>query len=103
VHRYPREALEDFRTRPGDFDLILTDFSMPEMSGPALARALLEVRPGLPIVMMSGYLRQEDVAEAERSGIREVVLKPDVPEKLGGVIYRLLPARRSNPESPAPG
>jgi nitrogen-specific signal transduction histidine kinase len=90
VHRYPLEAIEDFRSHPGRFDLVLTDFSMPELSGLALARALVEIHPGIPLVMMSGYLRPEDAEEAIRAGIREVLLKPDVPEKLGEVIHRLL-------------
>ncbi len=90
VHRYPLEAIEDFRSHPGKYDAVLTDFSMPEMSGLALARALVEISPGIPLVMMSGYLRPEDAEEAARAGIKQVLLKPDVPEKLGEVIHRLL-------------
>jgi signal transduction histidine kinase/ActR/RegA family two-component response regulator len=102
VHRYPREAVEDFRSHPGTYDLVLTDFSMPEMSGLSLARTFSALRPGIPIVMMSGYLRPEDAEEAERAGVREVLLKPDVPEKLGQIIHRQLAMRISGDGSAVP-
>jgi signal transduction histidine kinase/ActR/RegA family two-component response regulator len=95
VHRYPREAIEDFRSHPGKYDLVLTDFSMPELSGLTLARTFAALQPGIPIVMMSGYLRPEDAEEAGRAGVHEVLLKPDVPEKLGQIIHRRLAMRAS--------
>jgi len=93
VHLRPIEALEDFRAHPGRYDLVLTDFSMPGMSGLALARALTGIHPGIPIIMMSGYLGPEDAGEALRAGIQDVILKPDVPEKMGEMVSRALAAR----------
>jgi two-component system, cell cycle sensor histidine kinase and response regulator CckA len=54
------EALEQLRERPQAFDIVLTDFSMPGLSGTDLAREILRIRPGLPVVLTSGY--------AERAG-----------------------------------
>jgi CheY-like chemotaxis protein len=72
----PETALREFRSRPGDFDVVVTDISMPRMSGFELARQLLTVRPEIPIVVTSGYMRPEDQAKAQQLGIQEVVLKP---------------------------
>ena len=60
-----------------------------------MARAVVGLRPDTPIVMMSGYLRPEDAEEAARAGIREVLLKPDVPERLAQIIHRQLASRKT--------
>ena len=69
-------ALREFRLRPDDFDLVVTDVSMPHMSGLELARELIAVRANIPIIATSGYVRPEDEAKAEEIGIREFLLKP---------------------------
>jgi PAS domain S-box-containing protein len=69
-------ALREFRLRPGDFDLVVTDVSMPRMSGLELARELIAVRANIPIIATSGYVRPEDEAKAEEIGVREFMLKP---------------------------
>lgn len=71
-----KEAWKVFQTRPGDFDLVITDLSMPGMSGFDLARHILEIRPATTVVMTSGYIRPEDEEEARQLGIRAVLLKP---------------------------
>jgi signal transduction histidine kinase/ActR/RegA family two-component response regulator len=90
THEDPLLALEDFRARPGDIDLVLTDFAMPEMSGRALALELLRLRPDLPVILMSGFMGPGDARAAAESGIHHVLLKPDVLEELDEVVHRLL-------------
>jgi CheY-like chemotaxis protein len=90
----PAQALQAFRSRPQDFDVVVTDLSMPGMSGFELARELLATRPDLRVVMTSGYLRPEDQLAAAQVGIAELVLKPTSIEGLGQVLDRLL---RSHP------
>lgn len=85
-----REALETFRSRPADFDALVTDLSMPGLSGHELAREVLKIRPALPVVMTSGYVRPADRELALKTGVRELVLKPDTAEALGEVLHRLL-------------
>jgi CheY-like chemotaxis protein len=85
----PAQALQAFRSRPQDFDVVVTDLSMPGMSGFDLARELLATRPDLPVVMTSGYLRPEDQRTAAQIGIGELVLKPTSVEGLGQVLERL--------------
>jgi two-component system cell cycle sensor histidine kinase/response regulator CckA len=55
----PREAIAAARTNPGQFDLAVTDYNMPEMSGLAVARALREIRADMPVLMASGYITEE--------------------------------------------
>jgi PAS domain S-box-containing protein len=86
----PAEALARFTLQPGDFDAVVTDLSMPGMSGFDLGSAILAVRPDVPIVMTSGYFRPEDQRRAEETGIRELILKPDTVEELWRSLDRLL-------------
>jgi len=96
----PAEALQAFRSNPRAFDVIVTDLSMPGMSGFDLARGLLEIRPDVPVVMTSGYLRPEDQETAARVGIRALILKPNTVEELGSVLDKLL-RDRTNPDRSA--
>jgi CheY-like chemotaxis protein len=85
----PGDALREFQRRPGDYDVVVTDISMPHMSGFDLARELLAVQPGVPIVVTTGYVRPEDEAMAEKLGIREIVPKPCRIDDLTGAFERI--------------
>jgi PAS domain S-box-containing protein len=85
----PAAALQAFRSHPGDFDVVVTDLSMPGMSGFELARELLTLRPDVPILMTSGYVRPEDEEAALQRGIRALILKPTTIEELGRTLDRL--------------
>jgi PAS domain S-box-containing protein len=91
----PVAALDLFRVQPHDFDVVVTDLSMPKLHGFDLARALLAIRADLPIVITSGYVRREDQDEAERLGIAALILKPNTIDELGGILHRLIDERRS--------
>jgi CheY-like chemotaxis protein len=97
-HTNPHAALSEFRAQPDKFDLVVTDLSMPGTSGIEVARELLKVRPDTPVVLASGYLKEEEIAAALAAGVREVVLKPSTVDKLGAVIQRLM--NRQRPEQP---
>ena len=90
----PSEALEAFRSRPGAFDLVVTDVTMPGMSGFDLAGSVLAVRPGMPVVITSGCVRPEDEERAARIGVRAVIAKPNTMDELArtlDAIFRGLP------------
>jgi CheY-like chemotaxis protein len=72
----PVTALEMFRERPGDFDLVMTDYSMPRMNGLDLARAIHQIRPELPILLSTGFAEEFAQESLEPSGIRQVLNKP---------------------------
>ncbi|PLX84837.1 MAG: hypothetical protein C0617_06395 [Desulfuromonas sp.] len=84
------EALELFRERPDDFDLVITDQTMPQMTGTVLAGHLVGIRPDIPIILCTGYspgLTPEAVAAL---GIREMVNKPLTAREYGEAIRRVL-------------
>lgn len=85
----PAKALEEFRARPGDFDVVVTDSAMPGMSGLELAAKLRATRPDVPIVLASGNLRPEDQEACERLGVRDLMQKPFSAEALSRVLERL--------------
>ena len=89
----PEAALREFRLRPDEFDVVVTDVSMPRMSGFDLARELQAIRANIPIVVTSGYLRPEDQAKAEKLGIEEVILKPSRVDDLARAFDRIFLGR----------
>jgi CheY-like chemotaxis protein len=70
------EALELFRAKPDQFDLVVTDMTMPNMTGDRLAKELIQIRADIPIVLCTGYSEGIAKESAERMGIREFVMKP---------------------------
>jgi PAS domain S-box-containing protein len=91
-------AVREFQARPRDFDAVVTDLSMPGMSGFDLARELLATRPDVPILVTSGFLRPEDQQNAERIGVRGLTLKPDTIEELCRNVDRLLQDGATRPQ-----
>jgi len=69
-------ALEAFRAEPERFDAVLSDESMPEMTGSELARAIREIRGDIPIVLMSGYVTAALTHRARDAGVLDVLAKP---------------------------
>ncbi len=70
------EALEAFRSRPHDFDLVITDMTMPNMRGDHLAKELLKIKQDLPIVLCTGFSEILSEARAKDIGIRGFIMKP---------------------------
>jgi CheY-like chemotaxis protein len=69
-------ALARFRADPHAFDVVLTDQTLPRMGGDALTSALLALRPGLPVVICTGYSEQLDEERARALGARALLPKP---------------------------
>jgi CheY-like chemotaxis protein len=84
------QALAAFETAPKDFDLVLTDLSMPGMSGMEVSRRMLEIRPDIPVLLATGYVRNEDVEQARSIGIREVIWKPQTIGEMGELLAQQL-------------
>ena len=89
------QALEDFRSRPYEFAAVVTDLAMPGLSGADLARQVREIRPGIPIVVTSGYVSPEDTEAVQRLGVGDVISKPDIVADLGPTLHRLLARQRT--------
>jgi PAS domain S-box-containing protein len=89
------KAIEAFLADPEQFDAVITDESMPGMSGSELIRKMRTLRPTLPAVLMSGYLSAAVAERAREAGANEVLKKPLSARQLGTALERaLLPARR---------
>lgn len=84
------QALAEFQRDPERFDLLLTDEVMPEMTGTALAQAVHVVRPGLPVVLASGYGGPQLAARAAGAGVTVLIKKPLVRAELARALARAL-------------
>nr|WP_321465314.1 PAS domain S-box protein [uncultured Desulfobulbus sp.] len=84
------QALELFRENPGNFDAVVTDQTMPGMTGMELARKLLEIRPELPIILCTGFSTLIDEEQARKCGIRGFVMKPLAIKKLAQLLRKVL-------------
>jgi CheY-like chemotaxis protein len=89
----PQEAAEVFRANPEGFDLLITDFNMPGMSGFQVAEQVLKLRPNLPVLVASGFLQPEQIAAVEAMGTVRVLLKPYSAEALCQSAWELLPGK----------
>jgi PAS domain S-box-containing protein len=85
----PHEALAAFRREPAAFAAVVTDLSMPVMSGFDLVRSLRALRHDVPVLAMSGYLGPEERKLAEQLGIAELAIKPLTVAQLGDHLARL--------------
>jgi len=85
-----REALAAFREQPDQFDLVITDQTMPEMTGIELGRAILQVRPDIPIILCTGYSRLVSEEKIKAVGIRDLALKPLAKQELSSLIREAL-------------
>jgi PAS domain S-box-containing protein len=86
-------ALDTFRTAPQSFDLVITDSTMPKMTGEALVRALRHIRPDIPIILCTGYSRVMTAEQSQMLGIDALVLKPMMAGDWGRVIRQVLGQR----------
>jgi PAS domain S-box-containing protein len=83
-------ALALVRAAPNGFDLVVTDFNMPGLSGLDVARQVRAIRPDLPVAVTSGFISEELSAGAPDAGVCEIIFKPDTVEEMCDVIQRLL-------------
>jgi PAS domain S-box-containing protein len=101
VCRSSQEALDTFRATSPPFDLVITDQTMPELTGDALAQALRQLRPDLPVVLCTGFSHTLEADRARASGVNALVMKPWDVQNLAQTIRRVLDQRVS--ERCAPG
>ena len=85
-----REALELFKIKHAEFDLVITDVTMPHMSGDKLARELLKIEPRLPIILCTGFSTRVSEHRIAQLGIRAVMMKPLVRDELAQLIREVL-------------
>ena len=85
-----REAFDMFCKTPDAFDLVITDLTMPGMTGVELSMKIMEIRPDIPIILCTGFSDVIDEQEAKSMGIRELLVKPASTSELKTAINRAL-------------
>lgn len=86
----PFKALQAFREFPDNFDLVITDMTMPDMVGVQLAAEILAIRPTLPIILCTGFSEIINAKQAKKAGIREYVMKPVTGADLARIVRKVL-------------
>jgi CheY-like chemotaxis protein len=91
THAGSLPALAEFRSRPDEFDLVITDFTMPHLTGVELAKEIQRIRPELPVILVSGHTEAlpADVA----SQFEQVLMKPVTMRMYEDAIAPILAAR----------
>ena len=84
------KALEAFRERPDQFDLVITDQTMPNIHGSELAKRMIEIKPDIPIILCTGFSSLISKEEASALGIRHFLMKPIVMNELAKAIRKVL-------------
>ena len=84
------EALEIFKQQPADYDLVITDMTMPHLTGDNLARKLIAVRADIPIIICTGFNESLTPAKSEAIGIKAFLMKPLNIQELATTIRRVL-------------
>jgi CheY-like chemotaxis protein len=84
------EALELFTSQPDRFDLVITDMTMPAITGDKLARELMNIRPDLPIILCTGFSARMSETIALDLGIRAFVTKPVLKRQIAETIRKVL-------------
>jgi DNA-binding NtrC family response regulator len=87
------EALELFRSAPYDFDLVITDMTMPRMTGEVLSSEILAIRPDIPVILCTGYSEQISEPQAVAMGIAAFAFKPIELAELAQLVRRVLDER----------
>ncbi len=84
------EALELFSSDPGAFDLVITDMTMPGLTGKELASKLMVIRQDIPVILCTGFSELINEKQAKESGIRELLMKPYVMSNLADAVRRAI-------------
>jgi PAS domain S-box-containing protein len=94
AHASSIKALELFRESPMAFDLVITDMTMPDMTGDLLAMEMMNIRPDIPIIICTGYSERLSEESAEAMGIRGFILKPILIRDMAITIRRILDPKK---------
>jgi PAS domain S-box-containing protein len=108
AHTSSNQALAAFKADPDRFDLVITDMTMPEMTGDQLAQAVMAVRPTVPVILCTGFSAMFTAEAVKSIGIRSLLIKPVSKAALAAAVKQVLddamPLRRrfASEEAPSP-
>ena len=84
------EALEAFRVNPDAYDLVISDMTMPNLTGDQLAGEIFSIRANIPIIICTGFSERINREKAEAIGIKGFLMKPVVISKMAKMVRRVL-------------
>jgi YesN/AraC family two-component response regulator len=85
-----RDALALLKSDPSRFDLVITDQTMPEMTGVELAKEIFGLRPDMPVIMCTGFSHVVDADKAMAAGIKAFAMKPLTKREIAKTIRKVL-------------
>jgi DNA-binding NtrC family response regulator len=89
-----RQALKLFSEKPSEFDLVITDQTMPFMTGEDLGKELMRIRPDIPVILCTGYSDLISSEKATAMGFRGFIMKPFTVREGAELVRRVLDQRR---------
>ena len=84
------DALEAFKANPNQYDIVITDQTMPKMTGAQLAKEFIAIKPDIPIILCTGFSDVISEEEAKSIGIKEFVMKPIVVSEIARTVREIL-------------
>jgi signal transduction histidine kinase/ActR/RegA family two-component response regulator len=97
-----KEALQIFSEQPDNFDLVITDMTMPQMTGDKLAQELMRIKPDIPVILCTGFNEMITEEKALQLGIDKFVMKPVVKDELAATIRSVLDKDHGRPPACIP-
>jgi PAS domain S-box-containing protein len=91
------EALEAFAAAPDAFDLVITDMTMPNLTGDQLARAMMAIRPDIPVILCTGFSERMAAEKAAAIGIKDFLMKPVALSELAKMVRHVLDSTKNLP------
>jgi len=85
-----QDALEAFKNNVNGFDLVITDMTMPEMTGDQLAGAILSIRPDMPVIICTGFSERINAERAEQIGVKGFLMKPVTKFDMARMVRKIL-------------
>jgi DNA-binding NtrC family response regulator len=99
------DALAAFKANPGNFDLVISDKSMPLMTGERLAMEMILIKPGIPVIICTGFSDENAVKRAKAIGVKGFLMKPmaigDLAEMVRKVIDEVADSALANEKKEA--
>jgi DNA-binding NarL/FixJ family response regulator len=92
---HPARELEAFKAAPDSHDLVITDMSMPNLTGDRLARELVAIRPDIPVIICTGFSERMNPDRADAMGIKGFLMKPVVYSELAALVRKVLDEAKS--------
>jgi len=90
AHSSSIDALETFKTHPDDYDLVVTDMTMPNMTGDKLAKEILSIRSNIPIIICTGFSERINREQAKAIGVNGFLIKPFVKSEMAQIVRKIL-------------